>query len=30
MHLVNDEREISGVGQSEFNMGYVWVGEIVL
>ena len=28
LHLLNDEREIVGTGQSEFKNGMIWVGEL--
>ena len=28
LHLLNDEREISGAGQSEFLRGACWIGPI--
>lgn len=30
MHLLNDEREINGVGESSFRSGHIWVSEIVI
>ncbi len=30
MHLINDHREVSGTGESEFFSGVCWVGEIEL
>jgi len=27
-HLLNDDREISGIGESEFKYGTCWIGEI--
>lgn len=29
MHLLNDEREIVGAGDSELTQGYCWVGSII-
>jgi len=28
LHLLNDERQISGVGESEFLRGACWIGPI--
>ena len=28
LHLLNDDREITGIGESEFIKGYCWLGSI--
>jgi hypothetical protein len=28
LHMINDERELTGIGESEFKSGTIWIGKI--
>jgi len=28
MHLINDDRELTGIGESEFKNGTCWIGQL--